>query len=250
VNLIESLKKIYRKLPTLLQLSLKPFTILLDENYPRNRWIKKYYGKVTQWDKESIFIYLARFMQINRPPQKYYMEFGCHSGATTRYAWKHFRWLFDLTYIAFDSFEGLPDIPEFDRQEIWEKGKLKTEEGEFVQIVTKKDGIPRDKLITVKGFYEDSLTEELKFKFLPGKAAVIYVDCDLYSSTVPVLEFCKDFLAVGTVITFDDWNCFNADPKRGERLAFSEFLDKHPQFQFEELLATSEGKAFVCVNVV
>lgn len=86
-----------------------------------------------------------------------------------------------------------------------------------------RHGIPRDKLITVKGFYSESLDEETKRRLQPGKAAVIYVDCDLYESTVPVLNFIKDFLQKGTIVVFDDWNCFLGDPDRGERRAFREF---------------------------
>ena len=41
---------------------------------------------------------------------------------------------------GFDSFEGLPEIPEIDRQKIWEKGKLKTTEEDFRHVV-EKNGI-------------------------------------------------------------------------------------------------------------
>jgi hypothetical protein len=96
-----------------------------------------------------------------------------------RLAYDHFRHLFRWTYVAFDSFEGLPKIKEIDKQEIWEPGKLKTTEEEFIQIVT-EHGMPRDKLITVPGFYNFSLNKKLQNDLLPQKAAVVYIDCDLY----------------------------------------------------------------------
>ena len=120
-----------------------------------------------------------------------------------------------------------------DRQEIWKKGKLKTSEEDFVKKAT-RHGIPKGKLMTVKGFYDTSLTDELAARLLPTKAAVIYVDCDLYESTVPVLKFLGPFLQRGTILVFDDWNCFHGDPDRGERRAFREFMDAEPRLRFEE----------------
>ena len=51
--------------------------------------------------------------------------------------------------------------------------------------------MPESRLNTVKGFYELSLNKKLAAKF--KKATFIYVDCDLYKSTVPVLKFIKSF---------------------------------------------------------
>jgi len=37
-------------------------------------------------------------------------------------AWNYTKDLFAWTYVAFDSFEGLPEIPEIDQQPIWYPG--------------------------------------------------------------------------------------------------------------------------------
>ena len=103
----------------------------------------------------------------------------------------------------------------------------------------------KNKLITVKGFYDNSLDKRLKDNLLPKKAAVIYIDCDLYKSTVPVLNWIKDFLQRGTIIVFDDWYCFHGDPLKGERLAWSEFLERNPNLRFTEFVETSEAKSFI-----
>jgi O-methyltransferase len=50
---------------------------------------------------------------------------------------------------------------------------------------------------------------------------VIWVDCDLYESTVPVLDFITEYIQDGTVIIFDDWYSFRADPDRGEQKALA-----------------------------
>ena len=161
-----------------------------------------------------------------------------------RMAYDHTHHLFDWTYVAFDSFEGLPDIPNIDKQEIWQKGKLKTSEEDFIKLMS-RHGVPRNKLMTIKGFYDQSLNDSLQARLLPHKAAVIYIDCDLYSSTVPVLKFIKYFLQKGTVLVFDDWNCFYADPNKGERRAFREFLTENPNLIYEDIVQTNEAKAFI-----
>lgn len=194
--------------------------------------------------RERIFIATSRFAHINRPIRGYYFEFGCHGANTMRMAWKHTRHLHEWTFVGFDSFEGLPEIGVIDRQSIWKKGRLATAEQEFVRLVT-ATGMPRERLKTVKGFYDTSLTDELKAQLLPAKAVMVYVDCDLYQSTVPVLRFIKDFLQPGTVIVFDDWFCFNGDPMRGEQRAWQEFTAANPELRFADFLQTSEAKAFI-----
>jgi len=224
-------------------LSVVPFT----RPYRYHDWVKNVYSRHTQEMMQFTFLSIARFAHINRPIDGYYFEFGSHEARTMRLAWRHFQHLFNWDFVAFDSFEGLPEIDDIDKQAIWSKGKLETKESDFIRLVT-RSGMPRSRLTTVKGFYDQSLTPELQRKLLPRKAAVIYVDCDLYKSTVPVLHFIRPFLQRGTVVVFDDWNCFHADPRRGERRAWSEFLEANPKLQFEELMATDIAKAFVCVS--
>jgi O-methyltransferase len=242
------LRAVYKSLPESVQKPLIPlgtaFLHATDKDHrQRQRWYDRYYGPSNIFWREQLFISLARFMNVNRPYSGYYMEFGCHSGMTMKLAWKHFRWLTDLDYIAFDSFEGLPEIADVDRMAIWERGRLKTEEQDFVDIVTGA-GMPANRLRTVKGFYDKSLTPVLAASLQPKKAAVVYVDCDLYESAVPVLKFCRDFLQPGTLVVFDDWNCFYGDPERGERRAFREFCEANPTLRFSEVMSTPEAKVF------
>ena len=106
----------------------------------------------------------------------------------------------------------------------------------------------RERLRTVRGFYDRSLTPELAARLRPKKAAVVYIDCDLYESTVPVLAFVREFLQPGTVIVFDDWNCFLGDPERGERRAWAEFTARYPELRFVPFMSTAEAQSFICVS--
>jgi O-methyltransferase len=210
-------------------------------------WRRNHYTHFGRSQRESIFLGIARFAHINRPIDGYYFEFGSHEANTMRMAWKHFRHLFNWDFVAFDSFEGLPEIGAIDRQEIWAKGRLATAEETFVDVVTGA-GMPRNRLQTVRGFYDRSLTPELAARLKPRNAAVIYVDCDLYESTVPVLAFVRDFIQPGTIIVFDDWNCFLGDPERGERRAWAEFTARHPDLRFVPFMSTAEAQSFIFVG--
>ena len=237
------IKSCFRKLPPGIQARLQAVRSRLPLTAAQ-RWIRSEYTPFAADQRKQIYLSIARFLHVNRPVTGYYMEFGSHECNTMRMAWDCFHHLLDLEYIAFDSFEGLPEITPIDEQEIWEKGKLSTAQERFLSLCA-KHGMPNDKITTVKGFYEHSLTETLRKQLSHKKAAVIYVDCDLYASTVPVLDFCKSFLQQGTVIVFDDWNCFWASPDKGERLAWREFRERNPHLHFEDFFTTGMQKAFV-----
>lgn len=179
-----------------------------------------------------------------------YFEFGCHKARTFRMSLsearkKEFDW---MKFYAFDSFEGLPEAAEIDRFPGWEKGMLKTSEDMFAALI-KEHGVYADKVTTVKGFFNESLTPVLQQDMLAknSKLALAYIDCDFYESTVPVLEFILPFLQEGAIVAFDDWNNFKANPNRGEKRAFREFCEKYKDvIGFEEFLTFGwMGKSFI-----
>lgn len=239
----------YQRLPEGAKELLRPYIpallpMISKEERQRLNWIRNEFTPYGNRIREEIFLSVARFCNANRPIGGYFFEFGCHSGNTMRMAWKHSRHLFDWTYVAFDSFEGLPELKPKDDQEIWKKGKLATAEEDYVKIVTSA-GMPRDRLITVKGFYDQTLTPELARRLGDKKAAAVYIDCDLYESTVPILEFINGFLQIGTIIIFDDWYCFHGDPIRGEQRAWSEFTERNPDLRFSPFVRTCEANSFI-----
>lgn len=210
----------------------------------RRRWVAEVYDPFRERARRDLFLSLAVFCNQNRPEAGYYFEFGCHGARTMRLAYDAFHALFDWSYVACDSFAGLPEPAGIDRHPGWRRGALCTTEEDFVRTVV-GHGMAREKLITVPGFYQQSLTPELRDQLLPVRAAVIFVDCDLYESAVRVLEFSRHFLTRGTVLVFDDWFCFCGDPERGERRAFREFRQRHPRLRFEDFVQGSEVKAFI-----
>lgn len=72
----------------------------------------------------------------------------------------------------------------------------------------------------VKGLYSDSLRSNP----LTGEVAIANLDCDLWSSTVEVLDHLlgRRLLPDGAVLMMDDYNCNRANPRFGMRRAMGE----------------------------
>jgi hypothetical protein len=146
---------------------------------------------------------------------------------------------------GFDSFKGLPSPKGIDNHPHWKEGIWSFSIEDFKRIL-KSAGVKEPEYTLVPGFYSESLSRNTMEKLNLKKAGLIYVDCDLYESTVPVLNFVSPILQTGTVIAFDDFYCFNGDPDRGEQLALREFLQQNPEIQLVDYLNIGwHGKSFI-----
>ena len=105
-----------------------------------------------------------------------------------------------------------------------------------------------DKANLVKGYYNESLTEELReaanLPFRP--AAVVMFDCDLYSSTRDALNWVAPYFKVGTILVFDDWFSYGDGPEEGQPRAWAEFLADHEGFRASQIYDYEKhGRVFV-----
>jgi O-methyltransferase len=210
-------------------------------------WFETEYQPFDLGSREKFYLSATHFLYTNfeeRLANGYYFEFGCYKGRTMRFCWRHTRHNFNFTYVAFDSFEGLPEPDPVDAHPGWKAGDFSMGEQAFVDIVVGA-GMPRPRLQTVKGFYDRSLTPELQRQLLPRRASIVYIDCDLYESTVPVLKFLPPFLQLGTVVAFDDWTCYFNSPARGQRRAWREFREANPELNFEPFVSSHHLMSFI-----
>ncbi len=77
---------------------------------------------------------------------------------------------------------------------------------------------------------------------------LVNIDCDLYESAVYVLDFIEPLLQEGSVLYFDDWNMYRANPNKGGKKAFREFREK-TSWKFEKFLTVGWfGKSFITIN--
>lgn len=139
----------------------------------------------------------------------YYLEFGVFTGGTMRYMAKRKP---QAEFHGFDSFEGLPSdwsgMP-FVKNTFSVKGALPK--------------VPANVSLH-KGWFNETLPTWRKQH--AGKVAFMHIDCDLYSSTVDILENLADRVQVGTIVLFDEY--FNyPNWENHEFKAWKEFVTKY-----------------------
>lgn len=128
-----------------------------------------------------------------------------------------------LSLHFFDSFKGMPKVDdEIDGKTqnvvngIWEEGTLTGLTCAQLRENCERY-LPADRIHMYEGFFEDT------FKNIPATEnfCVVHVDCDLYVSTIQILDylFSHEHVTMGSIILFDDWNCNAGNPKLGGRKA-------------------------------
>lgn len=160
-----------------------------------------------------------------------YAEFGVFEGKTFGYCANLFGPLFPhMRFLAFDSFRGLPELTGIDTENDFSsgfyKGQFACTEAQFLKNVEDAaPGLDMKRVITVPGWFDQTLTPETARKHQINKLSCLWIDCDLYESTVPILKFIRPLLSVGTIILFDDWRCYRNLPDYGQQRACKEWLD-------------------------
>ena len=135
-------------------------------------------------------------------------------------------------FFAFDSFSGLPG-GEAERHADYSEGAYSCTEDQFLRNI-ENSGVAIDDVVTLPGFYEQSLTADCKARLGLTRASLVMIDCDLYESTVPVLNFITDLVAQGTIIIFDDWYRYKGSRYKGEQRACQEWLEMNPDLELEK----------------
>lgn len=176
-----------------------------------------------------------------------YLEFGVYQGGSFaeayRSVWRSRRsvrqfidaaeietwYRYRPRFIAFDSFSGLPGGAG-ERHADYGEGAYSCTEAMFLDNI-RDNGVDLNDVVTVPGFYDQTLNTETKQRLGLKRASLVLIDCDLYESTVPVLEFITDLVGQGTIIIFDDWYRYKGRPDKGEQRACREWLEKNPQFE-------------------
>ena len=162
-----------------------------------------------------------------------YLEFGVYKGDSFARAYTRFKKVGDTMprrFIAFDSFEGLPESNEPHKPKHYSKGAYSASEKEFTEYIKKK-GVDLQDVISIKGFYDDSLTPATKKKHSIEKAAIVYIDADLYESAVPIFDFLTDILDTGSILVIDDWFRHQGVPTAGIQKACNEWLERNPNIR-------------------
>lgn len=170
-----------------------------------------------------------------------YCEFGVYKGDTFQYAARLLEpALPHMRYFAFDSFEGLPQPSGLDCVDGYSSNFHKGEFAVSLEDVRRRvalAGADMSKVVFVQGWFDQTLTNETAVGLGLDKVAAAWIDCDLYESTVPILDFLTPRLSVGSILLFDDWRVFRNLPEFGEQRATREWLEQNPGLELRELFS-------------
>jgi O-methyltransferase len=170
-----------------------------------------------------------------------YCEFGVWQGATFSHACRamapHFK---DMRFLAFDSFQGLPRPGGIDAAggytSHFYEGQFAATREQFLGNVG-REGADLRRVVAVEGWFNETLAPARAAAHGVDRIAVAWIDCDLYESTVPVLDYLASRVSVGTVLAFDDWHCYRNHPDFGQQRAMREWLARNPQIALNELFS-------------
>jgi hypothetical protein len=159
-------------------------------------------------------------------------EFGCQSGRTATVIAATMKMSRSTkTLHLFDSFQGMPEsVHSADvdnvhvKSGVWAKGELKGLNAEQLRRRCERY-LPGDSVRIYEGWFSETLRKIPE----PAKFAMLHIDCDLYQSTIDVLDFLFRGRRVseGAVIFFDDWDCNRASNSHGERKAWREICERY-----------------------
>ena len=217
------------------------------------RFIKLIYNKLKDYYKNPRYQIIEQAMDfcLYNKIEGHYFEYGVWKGDTFQYAFHaaQKRNLSNMHFFAFDSFQGFSKPQSNDDIGLIKEGSRGCTEKEFIDNISKTH-VDLSKVTVVPGWFSDTLTPQTKNKIfkdnIKKKAAIVYIDCDLYEPVIACLNFITDIVVDGTVLIFDDWFYLKAHPDRGERKAFTEWRNQNPQIKVTEYADVGwHGKSFI-----
>ena len=246
------LKPLFTRLPSGLQSRIR------DRRHVR-RTVKQNIAAVRQGERlvpeaELERKYVEALRYLGRFDPEYaavgdYLEFGVYNGSSLACAYRA------LTAVGasrarlfgFDSFQGLPeDAATEEGGGLWRPGDFRMDE-KFTRRFLTEQGVDWSRVTLIKGWFNETLNAVTLQRHAIGKASLIMVDCDIYTSSRTVLDFCEPLIADRAVVFFDDWFSGGlAERNQGEKRAFDETLAAHPDLSAEDFGDYGvNGKVFV-----
>jgi O-methyltransferase len=145
------------------------------------------------------------------------VELGCYVGESSKYIAKTLLELkSDKKYYVYDSFEGLPDVSEYEKNTGWRPGTLKTSEDIFrVNLTTNNLPCP----VITKGWFKD-----IPDVALPPKISFAFLDGDFYTSIYESLEKIYNKVSDGGYILVHD---YDRPDLPGVKAAIVDFFNKN-----------------------
>ncbi len=170
-------------------------------------------------------VVLSRKKQRPRELGNFY-EFGTFKGKSL-IAFGHLKKLYSIFFpelkntklYSFDSFQGLPSSELDHNDPVWKKGEFCG----TLDEVKKNVSSYALRVEYIKGYYDDSLNDQLLMEMINNPPSIIHIDVDIYSSTIKVLKWLDKFALPMATYVFDDIWALGNHPDLGEQKAISEY---------------------------
>lgn len=196
--------------------------------------------------EQIFYAEIMKYVEFNRLEGDY-TEFGVYKGASfiSSYNAAARLHLPQMRFFAFDSFRGLPQPADLHTAEPFRAGAFAASVAIFEKAL-KRSRVDLERVATIPGWFNVTLSPKIKDEHRLTRVAVAWIDCDLYESTVPVLEFLVDILEEGAILVFRDWYCYRGDRNQGEQRAVKEWLARYPDVVLIPYRSISwNGEAFL-----
>jgi len=148
----------------------------------------------------------------------------------------------EIYFHGLDTFEGMPENKEGNF--LFNKKNFLSS---YEQVLNRINKHKFEKFYLYKGLFNEQKNNLLQ-NIKDRKISIVNIDCDIYSSTVDSFDIIEDFLQIGSIISLDDYNNFNADNSKGQRKALIEFKTK-TKWIFEPFFSYMyTGQSFLVVG--
>jgi len=242
----------------------KPIAVIFTRLFFDIDTIKPHLKKV-YWEESNAFKWASSYViknQINGD----YVEFGVWKGNSFIEMYRQIKFNSEIFYInnkkknihnltnifdqmkfhAFDSFEGLPDS-SMDKPIQYFAGNYSADEKLFLDNI-RKNGVDLNRVTTTKGWFNESLDSRCAKEIKLSDISIAYIDCDLFESTVPILNFITPFIKTGTVLIFDDWFRNGGYKDNGVQGAVLNWLDKNDDIVLQHYYSSDTRTATFIVR--
>jgi len=159
-----------------------------------------YTAKKTEF-RNKLISEFTNFLQ-----DKLFLEFGVQDGNSILDFYNLYKSKnINGAFFGFDSFFGLPE-EKYDKYSPWKTGQFSCNGRVSLNLLENKD------INIVGGWFSDTLNSFLLPRFENKKIGIAHIDCDIYTSTIEVLEFIinNKLLCDGSILVYDDWGAYKS----------------------------------------
>jgi len=218
----------------------------------RYKYLPKLRALTAYVDKEEMLDTCFQYLDVTGVKGDY-LEFGLWKGANLVRAYhlsRRYSGLSMMHFHGFDSFMGIPELTKnISEADQFPAGAFHGSLEEVQQTLT-TGKVDQNRVSLTKGWFCDTLIPNTRKSLNLRTVAIAYIDCDVYESTVPALDFIEPCLADGSVLIFDDWYCFKNDKTLGQQKAFAEWVERNSHWRASPYKEFGcNGKAFIVNSV-